>query len=105
METGVPLPSAVVVLRRSGSRSVRPGRRFTFVLLTALLAATACGGDDSAESPSPAPTRSVSESQPGGGAGVVPDALRFRAPLVGGGEVDLSTFAGRPVVLWFWAPY
>ena len=35
----------------------------------------------------------------------VPEALRFRAPLVGGGEIDMSTLAGKPVVLWFWAPY
>jgi len=35
----------------------------------------------------------------------VPDALRFRAPLVGGGEIDVSTLAGKPVVFWFWAPY
>ncbi|HWM18549.1 MAG TPA: hypothetical protein VNO51_02595 [Ilumatobacteraceae bacterium] len=35
----------------------------------------------------------------------VPEALRFRAPLVGGGEIDMSTLADRPVVLWFWAPY
>jgi hypothetical protein len=35
----------------------------------------------------------------------VPEALRFRAPLVGGGEIDMSMLADRPVVLWFWAPY
>ena len=35
----------------------------------------------------------------------VPEALRFRAPLVGGGEIDMSTLADKPVVLWFWAPY
>jgi hypothetical protein len=35
----------------------------------------------------------------------VPDALRFRAPRVGGGEIDMSTLAGKPVVMWFWAPY
>jgi hypothetical protein len=34
-----------------------------------------------------------------------PEALRFTAPLVGGGEVDLAGYAGRPVLLWFWAPY
>jgi hypothetical protein len=38
------------------------------------------------------------------GAGA-PEALRFRAPLVGGGEIDMSTLADKPVVLWFWAPY
>lgn len=34
----------------------------------------------------------------------VPEALRFTAPLVGGGEFDGSTVAGRPVAFWFWAP-
>ena len=34
----------------------------------------------------------------------VPAALDFRAPLVGGGEFDGATYAGRPVAFWFWAP-
>jgi hypothetical protein len=35
----------------------------------------------------------------------VPDALQFSAPLVGGGDIELTTLAGRPVLLWFWAPW
>ena len=34
----------------------------------------------------------------------VPEALRFTAPLVGGGEFDGPTAAGRPTAFWFWAP-
>ena len=34
----------------------------------------------------------------------VPAALDFRAPLVGGGEFDGASYAGRPVAFWFWAP-
>jgi hypothetical protein len=34
-----------------------------------------------------------------------PSALRFTAPLVGGGEIDLAGYAGQPVLFWFWAPY
>ena len=34
----------------------------------------------------------------------VPDALAFSAPLVGGGTIDLADYAGKPVLLWFWAP-
>jgi peroxiredoxin len=34
----------------------------------------------------------------------VPEALRFTAPLVGGGEFDGSAVAGRPIAFWFWAP-
>ena len=33
-----------------------------------------------------------------------PEVLRFSAPIVGGGELDGSTLAGRPVAFWFWAP-
>lgn len=36
---------------------------------------------------------------------VVPAALQFSAPLVGGGEIELGALAGRPVLLWFWAPW
>jgi hypothetical protein len=34
-----------------------------------------------------------------------PDALRFTAPLVGGGSIDAASLAGQPVLFWFWAPY
>ena len=35
---------------------------------------------------------------------VVPEALRFTAPLVGGGEFDGAAYADKPTVFWFWAP-
>jgi hypothetical protein len=35
----------------------------------------------------------------------VPAALQFSAPLVGGGDIELGALAGRPVLLWFWAPW
>ena len=35
---------------------------------------------------------------------VVPEALRFTAPLVGGGTFDGAAVAGKPTVFWFWAP-
>lgn len=35
----------------------------------------------------------------------VPEALDFAAPLVTGGEIELGEYAGRPVLLWFWAPW
>jgi hypothetical protein len=35
---------------------------------------------------------------------VVPEALQFTAPLVGGGQFDGATYAGKPTVFWFWAP-
>jgi hypothetical protein len=35
---------------------------------------------------------------------VVPEALQFTAPLVGGGEFDGAAVADKPTVFWFWAP-
>ena len=37
-------------------------------------------------------------------AAAAPAALQFSAPLVGGGELDATTLAGKPTVFWFWAP-
>jgi hypothetical protein len=34
-----------------------------------------------------------------------PDALAFSAPLIGGGDIEMASLAGRPVLLWFWAPW
>jgi hypothetical protein len=54
-----------------------------------------------------APTDGSAASGGDGAADAVPApaALQFRAPLVGGGEIDLAAgFTGRPTVLWFWAP-
>ncbi len=36
---------------------------------------------------------------------VVPDALDFEATTVGGDAFEGASVAGRPVVLWFWAPW
>jgi len=35
---------------------------------------------------------------------VVPEALQFTAPLVGGGTFDGAAAVGKPTVFWFWAP-
>lgn len=96
----------------------RTRRAATAVLLTAALALTGCGSDDSSagegapaartseatsSAPAPEPTRSA---EPGEPAEVeVPDALRFEATTVTGESFDGASVAGRPVVLWFWAPW
>jgi hypothetical protein len=67
------------------------------VLLGAVLAA--CAGDRSSDPEQPATNPAAA------GGTAVPVALDFDAPLVGGGRFDARTFAGRPLALWFWAPY
>jgi hypothetical protein len=53
--------------------------------------------------PTQVPGEPSDETTPSGAA--VPAALQFSAPLVGGGEIELGALAGRPVLLWFWAPW
>jgi hypothetical protein len=62
----------------------------------------ACG-DDRAESPAAASSPIVTAAS-SVATGAVPDSLAFSAPLVGGGTLDFSQYAGKPVLLWFWAP-
>jgi hypothetical protein len=54
---------------------------------------TPAGSDTTTAEPSP--------TEP---AVVVPEALQFTAPLVGGGTFDGAAAAGKPTVFWFWAP-
>jgi hypothetical protein len=78
------------------------------LLLCVIVAATlaACGNASSQQTPSaspvvaPAATTATPALAPAG----VPQSLAFSAPRVGGGTVDLSDYAGKPVLLWFWAP-
>ena len=35
----------------------------------------------------------------------VPDVLRFTGTTLGGARFDAAQLAGKPVVLWFWAPW
>lgn len=62
-------------------------------VVTVVLMATACssGSDDGAPATGATPV-------------VVPEALQFTAPLVGGGEFDGADVALKPTVFWFWAP-
>jgi hypothetical protein len=55
--------------------------------------------------PTPTPTARADASGGSNSDIVVPAALQFSAPLVGGGEIELGPLAGRPVLLWFWAPW
>lgn len=55
-----------------------------------------CGPSDTTSDAGGAPASSAGDA--------VPEALQFTAPLVGGGQFDGASFAGRPVAFWFWAP-
>ncbi|MBQ1020960.1 redoxin domain-containing protein [Micromonospora sp. D93] len=52
----------------------------------------------------PAPTGSATGGPPAAPA-QVPDVLRFTGTTLGGAAFDAAQLAGKPVVLWFWAPW
>ncbi len=77
------------------------------VVAIALLAA--CGDNATHSSEATTPVVAADVGAPGAAGttpapGAVPESLAFSAPQVGGGAIDMAGFAGKPVLLWFWAP-
>ncbi|HEV2797957.1 MAG TPA: redoxin family protein [Nocardioides sp.] len=96
--------------------------RLVSVVVPLLLLTTACGQDaaprteSATESPtSEAPTASATSSAtssaetptetPAGSASEVPELLDFTGVTVDGAAFEGASLAGRPTVLWFWAPW
>ncbi len=75
---------------------------------TAVEATTGPTEAPTAEAPTTAETGDTTpgatDPSPTDPAVVVPEALQFTAPLVGGGTFDGAAAAGKPTVFWFWAP-
>jgi thiol-disulfide isomerase/thioredoxin len=55
--------------------------------------------------PAGLPARTVAASPSAGGPAVVPAALHFTGRTLDGASFDAATMAGRPTILWFWAPW
>ncbi|SCE98689.1 Thiol-disulfide isomerase or thioredoxin [Micromonospora coriariae] len=95
---------------RSWHAGRRPPRLGTAAaLVAALLGAVSCTG-------TAAPPPTVADAGPATAAATgsptaappparVPDALRFTGTTLTGAAFDAAQLAGRPVVLWFWAPW
>ncbi|MDG4753534.1 redoxin family protein [Micromonospora sp. WMMD718] len=84
------------------------------VLAATLAAATACAAGpepgDRAGAVAPAPPAAASPSGPASAPAsaspaTVPAALSFTGKTLDGTAFDAAALAGRPVVLWFWAPW
>ncbi|MGP3983127.1 redoxin domain-containing protein [Streptomyces sp. KR80] len=87
------------------------------VVAAALLTVAGCGngggtdetggtdGGGPTATASPEATPSDSETADAPGSANVPDALKFSATTVDGKPFDGMTLAGKPTVLWFWAPW
>jgi peroxiredoxin len=66
-----------------------------------------CGAQPgSAPTTTPTPTSASSPATASSGpVAEAPEQLRFTAKTVDGTEISGATLAGKPVVLWFWAPW
>jgi thiol-disulfide isomerase/thioredoxin len=81
-------------------------------MVSAVLVLTGCGGDQPDARSTPPPVQ-TSSSQPADDAAtgtsapapVVPEQLRFTAKTVDGKEFSGESLAGKPALLWFWAPW
>jgi thiol-disulfide isomerase/thioredoxin len=99
-------------------------RRLVLALVAPLaISLAACGGEattaadaqgsssapDSPDSPDESPSDSPGDSPATDGSGqpdaTVPELLDFTSTTVAGQAFDGASLAGRPVVLWFWAPW
>ncbi len=82
--------------------------------VAALLVLGGCGAQESAApagtaapsaAPSSAASSSADPSAPSSPAASVPEGLTWSARTVAGEPFEASSLAGRPTVLWFWAPW
>jgi thiol-disulfide isomerase/thioredoxin len=73
----------------------------TLAMVTALATGCANGGQTFAQKlpAQPATTPSPETPKP------VPATLKFTGSTLDGKPFDAATLAGRPVILWFWAPW
>ena len=78
-------------------------RRSVFAVMITGLLLVACGDDAAGPAAAPVASSPVASSSHVPDA-AMPEALQFSAPLVGGGSIDFTQYAGRTVALWFWAP-
>jgi thiol-disulfide isomerase/thioredoxin len=90
--------------------SIRPRWPTPAILLLAMLGPAACAADDNVSpatgSPAPtstAPERTSTATSPGAAAAV--GKLAFTGTTLAGQPFNAATLAGKPVLLWFWAPW
>lgn len=88
----------------TGSCSMSPFAARNSAFLTAgviLLAACASGPAETSEGPPRVEASAHGAADPRPGA----QATAFTATTLDGVDLDVATFAGSPLVLWFWAPW
>ena len=89
-----------------------PGRLATLLLAGILVAGCGTAATEDAGDPTPSADPSTPASRPQDSlaktpdeAAPVPETLAFSATTVGGEAFEGASLAGRPTLLWFWAPW
>lgn len=77
-------------------------QRLAALLAAVALLAAACGGSADDEA-APATTAAAADADASDGGST--SVLDISAPGADGSTIDLSTFAGQDLLLWFWAPW
>ena len=75
-----------------------PRRVLAILVGTAALALASCGGGGEATSPS-------SAADAPGGSAPRDGLLGFDAQAIDGSTVDVASFSGEDLAIWFWAPW
>jgi thiol-disulfide isomerase/thioredoxin len=71
-----------------------------------MLAGCGSGAAPSVAAPQPAAaSQAAAAAQPAAAPAGVPAALRFTGTTLDGKTFDAATLAGKPTILWFWAPW
>jgi thiol-disulfide isomerase/thioredoxin len=99
--------------RRGRSNSIGAMSRLVAFVAGSVLLLSGCGGtaQDSGETaaePPPAAAPTSGQDAPGGqsgGAATVPAQLEFSGTTLNGKAFDGASLAGKPAVVWFWAPW
>jgi thiol-disulfide isomerase/thioredoxin len=78
----------------------RRALRVPVLVLTTLLALLAAGGCSTARTAAPAAAAGAPST-----AASVPQALTFSGTTLDGAGFDAAVLAGKPAILWFWAPW
>lgn len=81
---------------------VRTAARFAGLVAASTLVLAACSAGGTGPSSGSA---DPSAKSPAVSAEVRSEALSFTASTLAGKKMDVSSLAGQPVVLWFWAPW
>ena len=100
------IPLALGACGSSGTTANAPA---TTARTSATSGATATDATTAGASASSAATSSAvttGAAKPGATtSAATPAILQFKAPLLAGGALDGTTYTGKPVAFWFWAPW